>query len=119
MFAMKINLFAPNPEVNGHTEEDARRRLEMRLTYAMLRDTAFLSMTILFGASVENQQSLKLDIKIIKVNPKKSLNKAFLKQRPLRSEIELFKSNLIRLIDNVDEIEREENQKNHIRDFLT
>ena len=57
-------------------------------------------------------------MKIVKLNPKKSLNKAFLKQRPLRSEIELFKSNLIRLLDKVDEIEREENQKNHIRDFL-
>ncbi len=57
-------------------------------------------------------------MKIIKINPKKSLNKAFLKQRPLRSEIDLFKSNLIRLLDKVDEIEREENQKNHIRDFL-
>jgi len=57
-------------------------------------------------------------MRIIKINPKKSLNKAFLKQRPLRSEIELFKSNLIRLLNNIDEIEREENQKNHIRDFL-
>jgi len=57
-------------------------------------------------------------MKIAKINPKKSLNKAFLKQRPLRSEIELFKSNLIQLLDNIDEIEREENQKNHIRDFL-
>ena len=51
-------------------------------------------------------------------NPRKSLNKAFLKQKPLRSEIELFKANLIRLLDKIDEIEREENQKNHIRDFL-
>lgn len=57
-------------------------------------------------------------MKIVKISPKKSLNKAFLKQRPLRSEIELFKSNLIRLLDKIDEIEREENQKNHIRDFL-
>ncbi|OFX33089.1 MAG: hypothetical protein A2X08_11225 [Bacteroidetes bacterium GWA2_32_17] len=57
-------------------------------------------------------------MKIIKINPKKSLNKAFLKQRPLRTEIDLFKSNLIRLLGKVDEIEREENQKNHIRDFL-
>ena len=57
-------------------------------------------------------------MRIIKINPKKSLNKGFLKQRPLRSEIELFKSNLIRLLDKVDEIEREENQKNQIRDFL-
>jgi adenine-specific DNA-methyltransferase len=41
------------------------------------------------------------------VNPRKSLNKAFLKQKPLRSEIELFKTILIRLLDKVDEIERE------------
>lgn len=52
------------------------------------------------------------------LNPRKSLNKAFLNQKPLRSEIELFKTNLIRLLDKIDEIEREENQKNHIRDFL-
>jgi len=57
-------------------------------------------------------------MKLVPENPKKSLNKAFLKQRPLRSEVELFKSNLIRLLNHVDEIEREENQKNHIRDFL-
>ena len=50
--------------------------------------------------------------------PKQSLNKAFLKQRPLRKDIDLFKLNLIRLLGKVDEIEREENQKNHIRDFL-
>ncbi|MBK9334396.1 MAG: class I SAM-dependent DNA methyltransferase [Ignavibacteria bacterium] len=50
--------------------------------------------------------------------PKKSLSKAFLKQRPLRSEINIFKSNLLKLIGKIDEIEREENQKNHIRDFL-
>ena len=57
-------------------------------------------------------------MRIIKISPKKALNKAFLKQRPLRSEIELFKANLIRLLNKIDEIEREENQKNHLRDFL-
>jgi len=57
-------------------------------------------------------------MKIIKINPKQSLNKAFLKQRPTRSEIDLFKSNLNKLLNSIDEIEREENQKNHIRDFL-
>ena len=51
-------------------------------------------------------------------SPKRALNKAFLKQRALRSEIDLFKANLIRLLGRVDEIEREENQKNHVRDFL-
>ncbi|MDI9364648.1 MAG: type II restriction endonuclease, partial [Flavobacterium sp.] len=49
--------------------------------------------------------------------PKKAL-KALLKQKPLRSEIDVFKTNLIRLLGKVNEIEREENQKNHIRDFL-
>lgn len=57
-------------------------------------------------------------MKIIKLTPKKSLNKGFLKQRPLRSDIDLFKLNLVRLLDKVDEMEREENQKNHLRDFL-
>ncbi|MDQ3022418.1 MAG: Eco57I restriction-modification methylase domain-containing protein [Bacteroidota bacterium] len=50
--------------------------------------------------------------------PKKSISKAFLKHRPLRFEIEKFKSNLLKLLEKIDEIEREENQKNHIRDFL-
>ena len=57
---------------------------------------------------------MKLTIK----TPKQSLNKAFLKQRPLRKEIDLFKDNLTRLLGKIDEIEREENQKNLIRDFL-
>ena len=55
---------------------------------------------------------------LVIINPRKSLNKAFLKQKPQRSEIELFKANLIHLLDKVDEIEREENQKNHILHFL-
>jgi type II restriction/modification system DNA methylase subunit YeeA len=57
-------------------------------------------------------------MKILLNNPKQSLGKQFIKLRPLRDEIELFKKNLIRLFDKVDEIEREENQKNHVRDFL-
>jgi adenine-specific DNA-methyltransferase len=52
-----------------------------------------------------------------KQSPKKVL-KAFLKQKPLRRDIDLFKANLQNLLGKVDEIEREENQKNHIRDFL-
>ena len=50
--------------------------------------------------------------------PKKALNKAFLKIKPNRSQIETFKGNLIKLIGKIDEIEREENQKTHVRDFL-
>jgi adenine-specific DNA-methyltransferase len=55
-------------------------------------------------------------LKILK--PRKALNKAFLKVKPNRKDIESFKNNLIKLLDNVDEIEREENQKTHLRDFL-
>ncbi len=57
-------------------------------------------------------------MKIVKVTPANSLNKAFLKQRPLRSEIELFKNNLSRFLSKFNDVEREENQKNHISDFL-
>lgn len=55
---------------------------------------------------------------ITTITPKKSLNKAFLKQKPIRDDIDLFKNNLVNLLNKIDEIEREENQKNHIRDFL-
>ena len=57
-------------------------------------------------------------MKFTPLSPKKSLNKAFLRQRPTRQEIDTFKQNLIRLLGKIDEIEREENQKNHLRDFL-
>lgn len=57
-------------------------------------------------------------MKFTPLSPKKSLNKAFLRQRPTRQEIDTFKQNLTRLLGKIDEIEREENQKNHVRDFL-
>jgi adenine-specific DNA-methyltransferase len=38
------------------------------------------------------------------LNPRKSLNKAFLKVKPSRSGIEAFKSNLIYLIDNINSV---------------
>ena len=59
-----------------------------------------------------------MPLKLIPTTPKKSLNAAFLKVRPLRSEIDTFKANLINLLDKIDEAEREENQKTHVRDFL-
>jgi len=55
--------------------------------------------------------------------PKQAL-KAFLKQKPLRSEIDTFKSNLIVLLDKISVIENqpkdesEEHLKNDLRDFL-
>jgi hypothetical protein len=54
--------------------------------------------------------------KILK--PKQALNKAFLKVKPNRNEIEGFKSNLIQLLDHSNEIESEEFHKNLIIDFL-
>ncbi|MCK5169545.1 MAG: hypothetical protein KAQ75_06680 [Bacteroidales bacterium] len=41
------------------------------------------------------------------VKPRKALNKAFLKVKPNRSEIENFKTNLIQLLDTINESESE------------
>jgi len=62
-------------------------------------------------------------MKLITQTPKKAL-KAFLKQKPLRSEIDVFKTNLIVLLDKISVIEKrptdesEEHLKNDLRDFL-
>ena len=52
------------------------------------------------------------------LKPRLSLNKAFLKVKPNRPEIELFKKNLIGLIDAIDEFELEEFHKNEVSKFL-
>jgi very-short-patch-repair endonuclease len=52
------------------------------------------------------------------LKPKQSLNKAFLKVKPNRSAIEVFKANLIQLIGQTNETESEEFHKNLIIDFL-
>ena len=49
---------------------------------------------------------------------RKSLNKAFLKVKPSRSQIELFKSNLQNLYTQISEKESEEHHKNIISEFL-
>ena len=62
-------------------------------------------------------------MKLVAQTPKKAL-KAFLKQKPLRSEIDVFKTNLIALLDKISVIEKrpkdesEEHLKNDLRDFL-
>jgi len=62
-------------------------------------------------------------MKLITQSPKKAL-KAFLKQKPLRSEIDVFKANLIDLLNKISVIEKrpsdesEEHLKNDLRDFL-
>ena len=57
-----------------------------------------------------------MDLKILP--PRKSLNKAFLKVKPNRTEIENFKTNLIQLFDRTNETESEEFHKNLVSDFL-
>ena len=57
-----------------------------------------------------------MEVSILK--PRKSLNKAFLKVKANRAEIELFKSNLINVLDKIDEHESEEFHKNLVSDFL-
>jgi hypothetical protein len=52
------------------------------------------------------------------LNPRKSLNKAFLKVKPNRSEIECFKTNLSVLLDRINDSESEEFHKNLVSDFL-
>src|SRR5690554_1454265 len=52
------------------------------------------------------------------LKPKKALNKAFLKVKPVRAEIEVFKDNLIHLLDNSNDYESEEFHKNLVADFL-
>ena len=49
----------------------------------------------------------------------KALDKALLKHRPFISEIELFKSELVKLLDHIDQSETEEFHKNLVSNFLT
>ena len=52
------------------------------------------------------------------LTPKQSLNKAYLKEKVTRTNIELFKNNLIQFIDGIDEKESEEYVKNLVTKFL-
>ncbi|MDI1309992.1 MAG: TaqI-like C-terminal specificity domain-containing protein [Methylotenera sp.] len=55
---------------------------------------------------------------LIKITPKSSINKAFLKVKPNRIEIEKFKANLTNLLDATNDTESEEFHKNLVSDFL-
>jgi len=57
-------------------------------------------------------------MKINRLKPRKALNKAFLKVKPNRTEIEGFKTNLIRLLERTNDTESEEFHKNLVSDFL-
>jgi len=52
------------------------------------------------------------------LKPKKALNKAFLKIKPNRTEIEDFKTNIIALLSAINTTESEEFHKNLVTDFL-
>jgi adenine-specific DNA-methyltransferase len=52
------------------------------------------------------------------LKPRKALNKAFLKIKPNRTQIESFKINLIQVLDSCNEKESEEFHKNLVSDFL-
>jgi len=52
------------------------------------------------------------------LKPRKALNKAYLKLKPNRSDIELFKTNLIALLDRTNDTESEEFHKNLVIDFF-
>lgn len=62
-------------------------------------------------------------LRLLPQPPKKAL-KAFLKQKPLRSEMDVFKANLIlllnklNLVESLPKDESEEHLKNYLRDFL-
>ncbi len=57
-------------------------------------------------------------MKITTINASKSLNKAYLKEKVGRNDIEKLKANLVRLLERVNTEESEENSKNIISDFL-
>jgi adenine-specific DNA-methyltransferase len=57
-------------------------------------------------------------MEIKELKPKKALNKAFLKIKPIRIEIDCFKTNLIQLLDGSNDTESEEFHKNLVSDFL-
>lgn len=57
-------------------------------------------------------------MRINKLKPRQALNKAFLKVKPNRAEIESFKTNLIQLLNRINNSESEEFHKNLVIDFL-
>ncbi|MDX5436943.1 MAG: type II restriction endonuclease, partial [Pontibacter sp.] len=52
------------------------------------------------------------------LRPRQALNKAYLRQKTARTDMEGFKTALRTLLDSIDLNETEEHAKNHLRDFL-
>ncbi|PKN66802.1 MAG: type II restriction endonuclease [Deltaproteobacteria bacterium HGW-Deltaproteobacteria-12] len=59
---------------------------------------------------------MKMELNLLK--PRAALNKAFLKIKPYRSDIENFKKNLVSLLDGIDTSQSEEFHKNNLSVFL-
>jgi len=57
-------------------------------------------------------------MKLNPVKPRKALNKAWLKTKPNRNQIEFFKKNLLQLLGHINETESEEFHKNLVSHFL-
>lgn len=57
-------------------------------------------------------------MKLHPLKPRKALNKAYLKVKPNRTDIERFKAELIQMLDRANEGESEEFHKNLVSDFL-
>lgn len=53
-----------------------------------------------------------------KLHPRQALNKAYLKAKPTRLQIERFKDQLLTLLEHTNEHESEEHHKNLVSDFL-
>lgn len=52
------------------------------------------------------------------LRPRQALNKAYLRQKTARNDMERFKAALCTLLDSINLHETEEHAKNHLRDFL-
>ena len=57
-------------------------------------------------------------MRLTPLTPKKSLNKAYLKEKVSRTDMERFKENLGNFLDGIDENESEEHAKNNVTKFL-
>ncbi|MFU8844369.1 MAG: class I SAM-dependent DNA methyltransferase, partial [Bacteroidales bacterium] len=68
--------------------------------------------------SYPSEKRLFLGMILKELKPRKALNKAYLKLKPNRSDIELFKTNLIALLDRTNDTESEEFHKNLVIDFF-
>ncbi len=52
------------------------------------------------------------------LKPSQTISKAYLKEKPKAEPFGIFKTELARLLDSIDDLESEEHNKNHIAEFL-